>query len=256
MKNKIKKIVSMIILTTMVGGVIGCSKDKSLKSEVIVGFDNTFVPMGFLDDKGEIAGFDIDLAKEVFKRLEMDVKFQPIDWTMKETELNSGNIDVIWNGYSLTEERKQKVSYTESYMENKQIIVTLKNSSIKTKKDLNGKILGTQQGSSGQDAIEKDKSLVEKIDNKSPVLYDTYDKSLRDLEIGRIDAICGDEVLLKYYVNQKDKNIYNILDENLGTEDYVVAVKKDNTELRDKINSTLKKMKEDKSFNEIYSKWF
>ena len=106
-----------------------------------------------------------------------------------------------------------------------------------------------------EDAL-KSVGLLEKIDNKSPVLYDTYDKSLRDLEIGRIDAICGDEVLLKYYVNQKDKNIYNILDENLGTEDYVVAVKKDNTELRDKINSTLKKMKEDKSFNEIYSKWF
>ena len=87
---------------------------------IIMGLDDTFAPMGFRDEKNEIVGFDVDLAKEVFARLDLEVKFQPIDWTMKETELNSGNIDLIWNGYTITEERKQKVSFTKPYLKNRQ----------------------------------------------------------------------------------------------------------------------------------------
>lgn len=256
MKKLLKKYsaILLVVIMTVVG--VGCSKKEEAQNEVIVGFDNTYFPMGFMDENGDTVGFDIDLANETFKNLNMEVKFQPIDWSMKETELNTGNIDMIWNGYTLTEERKQKVAYSDPYMKNKQLIVTLSNSNIKSKKDLNGKIVGSQQGSAGLEAIEKDTKVMENLKGKKPILYDTFDKVFRDLEAGRIDAMVVDETLARYYISQKGEEKYSILDDNFGEESYVVAFRKDDTELRDKVNNTINELKEDKVYDEIYSKWF
>lgn len=261
---KLFKKLSVIAAALVIGiSTVACSSggDESVssnesKDSVVIGFDNTFVPMGFLDDNGETVGFDVDLAKEVFKRLDMEVTFQPIDWSMKETELQSGNVDALWNGYSLSPERKKVVSYTDPYLQNKQIIVTMADSDINTKADLKDKEVGTQQESTAQAAIEKDTEFMGIIKGGAPVLYDTYDKALRDLEIGRTSAVVGDEVLIRYYIGQKGEDKYKVLEENFGLEDYVVAFAKDNTELRDKVNSTLKEMKDDGTFDEIYNKWF
>lgn len=257
MKKILKKLTMGLVVLAIMVGVVGCNRKEvsSKDDKIVIGYDNTYFPMGYLDDNGDTVGFDVDLATETFKRLDMDVKFQSIDWSMKETELNSGNIDAIWNGYSLTEERKMKVSYTDAYMKNSQLIVTLKDSSIKNKDDLKGKIIGTQQGSAGQEALEKDTEILNNLDG-SPVLYDTFDKVFRDLEAGRIDAIVGDETLVKYYMSKKGEDKYKILKDNFGTEDYVVAFRKEDTELRDKVNNTINEIKQDKSFDEIYNKWF
>lgn len=256
MKRILKKFKVLLAVLVVMLGISGCNKeDTDLKNKIVIGYDNTYFPMGYLDDKGNTVGFDVDLATETFKRLNIDIEFQSIDWSMKETELNSRNIDAIWNGYSLTEERKKKVSYTDAYMKNSQLIVTLKDSSIKDKEDLEGKILGTQQGSSGQEALEKDIETLNSLDGP-PILYDAFDKVFRDLESGRINAIVGDETLVKYYISKKGEEKYKVLDENFGTEDYVVAFRKEDTDLRDKVNNTINEIKEDKTFNEIYNKWF
>lgn len=257
MKKILKKLIMGLAVLVIMVGVVGCNKKNvaSNDNEIVIGYDNTYFPMGYLDDNGDTVGFDVDLATETFKRLNMDVKFQSIDWSMKETELNSGNIDAIWNGYSLTEERKTKIAYTDAYMKNSQLIVTLKSSVIKSKEDLKGKIVGTQQGSAGLEALEKDADILNSLDG-SPILYDTFDKVFRDLEAGRIDALVGDETLVKYYISKKGEEKYKILDDNFGTEDYVVAFRKDDTELRDKVNNTINEIKDDKSFDEIYNKWF
>lgn len=257
--NKYKKLTIIIASLSIVFGLTGCSNkknDTNGKDEIVIGYDNTFVPMGYLDENGETVGFDVDLAKETFKRMNKNIRFQSIDWSMKEAELNSGNIDVIWNGYTLTKERKEKVAYTDPYLENKQVIVTLKNSNINNKSDLKGKSVGTQANSSGMEAMLKDNEFVKNLKNKEPVLYDTYDKAFMDLEIGRIDALVVDESLAKYYISKNKDNIYNILNENFGDEEFVVATKKENTKLRDEINSTLKEIKSDGTFDEIYNKWF
>lgn len=258
MKKLVKKLgMVLVVISMVVVGLVGCGKSEASSDddEVVIGYDNTYFPMGFLDDNGDTVGFDVDLAKKTFDKLGMKVKFQSIDWSMKETELNSGNIDAIWNGYSLTEERKQKVAYTDAYMQNSQLIVTLKDSDIKTKADLAGKVVGSQQGSAGEEALNKDTKTLNSLDG-APVLFSTFDNAFRDLEAGRIDALVGDETLVKYYISQKGKDKYNILDENFGTEDYVVAFRKDDTELRDKVNSTINELKKDGSFDEIYNKWF
>ncbi|MDR0879196.1 MAG: amino acid ABC transporter substrate-binding protein [Clostridioides sp.] len=256
-----KKLGMLLTILVLVTGMAGCSttanQDKGKDDKtVVVGFDNTFVPMGFLDDKGETVGFDVDLAKEAFKRIDKEVKFQAIDWSMKETELNAGNVDVLWNGYTVTEERKKQVNFTEPYLQNKQIIVAMKNSNIDSKIDLKGKEVGTQQGSSSVEAIEADKEFQTSLKDGKPVLYDTFDKALRDLEVGRTTAVVGDEVLIRYYISQKGTDDYKVLDDNLGLEDYAVGTAKKNKELADKIDGALKEMKDDGTYDTIYKKWF
>ena len=90
----------------------------------VIGLDDTFAPMGFRNEQGELVGFDIDLSKEVAERLDMNFIYQSIDWSVKEQELNSGNIDMIWNGYGITPEREELVQMTDPYIEDTQIIVT------------------------------------------------------------------------------------------------------------------------------------
>ena len=93
--------------------------------KLIIGIDDTFAPMGFRDENNEIVGFDIDMANAAGEKMGVDIKFQPIDWKTKENELNSGRIDLIWNGYTITDERKEKVLFTKPYLKNSQVVVTL-----------------------------------------------------------------------------------------------------------------------------------
>lgn len=119
------------------------------QGSITIGFDNTFVPMGFEEKNGQYVGFDIDLSQAVSEKLGIQVKFQPIDWDMKETELQNGTIDAIWNGYTATDERKEKVAFTIPYMENQQVLVSKKSQNIQSVQDMNNKVLGAQAGSSG-----------------------------------------------------------------------------------------------------------
>ena len=110
-KNVSKKIklAVLFILTTLL--IVGCAQQQETE-EIIMGLDDTFAPMGFRDEKGDLLGFDVDLANEVAERIGATMKFQPIDWSMKETELNAGNIDLIWNGYTITPLRQEQVAFT------------------------------------------------------------------------------------------------------------------------------------------------
>lgn len=223
---------------------------------IVMGLDDTFAPMGFRDDSGELVGFDVDLAKEVFDRVGLEVEFQPIDWSMKETELNTGNIDLIWNGYSITEERKEKVAFTQSYLENKQITITLANSDIKVKENLKNKKVAVQNGSSTLDAIMKYPDIVSEFDSGEPVLFDTNNEAFMDLEAKRSDAVVADEVLARYYVKQRGEEKYKVLEDDFGKEEYGIGVRKSDTELLKLLNDILDEMKADGSYDEVYSKWF
>lgn len=260
MKKTIKFSILLFISLFVTCSLSGCYKSNNEKKRdantVIIGYDNTFVPMGFLDDKKNPSGFDIELAKEVFSRLNINVKFQNIDWSMKDVELDSGNVDVLWNGYTLTEERRKKIDYSKPYLNNNQVIVVLKKSSIKNKKDLNNKVIATQQGSAGLEILDKNIDLVSKFKGKAPILYDTFDNAFRDLDSKRVDAVIVDEVLAKYYISNCKNNNFKILNESLGNEVFVVGFKKGNVQLRDKVNKALDEVKTDKTFDKIYNKWF
>jgi len=264
MKKIYVKLLTVLLSISIMISLTGCSTKKDTDSfskikergYVTIGLDDTFAPMGFKDTSGNIVGFDVDLAKDVFKRIGLDVKFQSIDWSMKESELNSGNIDMIWNGYSITPERQVKVAFTKPYLENKQIIITLADSKINSKADLNGKKVSTQNGSSSLDAINKDSEFVKGLSGGAAILFDNYNDAFMDLEAKRSDALVADEILVRYYLKERGAEKYKILADNFGTEEYGVGLRKGDTELLSKINETLDSMRKDGTSSKISVNWF
>lgn len=260
-----KKNFAAAVLASLVLLVAGCDKAKVdapagaaapaklAFSKIVVGLDDNFPPMGFHDEKdNSIVGFDVDLAKEAGKRLGVPVEFKPIDWGSKEAELNGKRVDVLWNGMTITEERKKNIAFTAPYLENKQIVVVKADSSIKTKADLAGKIVGTQEGSSSVDAIAKDavaKSL------KEVKKYPDNVFALKDLSIGRIEALVVDEIVGRYYMT-KQPGQFVVLADHFGTEEYGVGMRKDDAALLEQLNQALAAMKKDGSAATISKKWF
>ncbi|WP_462413060.1 amino acid ABC transporter substrate-binding protein [Neobacillus sp. Marseille-QA0830] len=238
-----------MLLTACSGSTTGTkAKDDTL----VVGIDDAFAPMGFRDENNKIVGFDIDLAKAAAKKMGMDIKIQPIDWKTKESELSSGRIDLIWNGYTITDERKKKVLFTKPYLKNAQVVVTKKDSDITKLADLQGKVVGLQSQSSAADALNANpiKSKVKEVTE-----FGDNVMALNDLKSGRLDAVVIDEVVIDYYMT-KEKDAFKVLDESLAPEEYGVGVKKGNEELLNKLQKALDEMNEEGTAADISTKWF
>lgn len=222
--------------------------------KIVVGMDDTFAPMGFRDENGELTGLDVELAQFTSQMMGIPFELQPIDWSMKETELANGNIDLIWNGYSITEERKEKVLFSNPYLANKMVVVTMADSEIQTLEDLNGKVVAVQAESSALDAIDSKPEIRDTFQELATL--ETNNDCLMDLEAGRSDAVVGDEVLIRYYIAQKGPEKYKVLEENFGEEQYAVGARKEDTALIEAINNAFDDMKESGKAGEISTKWF
>jgi len=223
------------------------------KGVFVLGLDDAFPPMGFRNADDEIVGFDIDLATEVTKRLGVELKCQPIDWNSKEQELSTGNIDCIWNGFSVSEERKKVIQFSQTYLENFQILVVKGDSKVQSKKDLVGKVVGLQGGSTSQDALESDKEFENSL--KQVVQFKDNMTALMDLETGGVDAVLMDMVVANYNIQQTEKN-FRILPDTFTKEDYAVGFRKSDTKLAEAVNNAFEAMKKDGTMAEIRSKWF
>jgi len=225
----------------------------ALPGKIVIGLDDNFPPMGFRDDKNELVGFDVDMAREAAKRLGVEVEFKPIDWNAKEAELNGKRVDALWNGLTITEERKKNIAFTAPYMENHQIIVVKDGSAIQSKADMAGKVIGVQDGSSAVDAIEKDADTAASF--KELKKYGDNVTALMDLSTGRIEAVVLDEVVGRYYTAKKPGE-YVVLEDNFGTEDYGVGLRLEDSELHARIDQALAEMKQDGSGEKIATQWF
>ena len=215
MNLKIKrKVLTLALLFVLSFTLISCSEKKSDrtldKEELILGFDDTFVPMGFKNENGEYTGFDIELAKE----------------------------------------------FSTPYLNNRQVIITLANSKINTKADLAGAVVGAQNQSSAVDAIEADGDIISTFKDGKVVTFDTNNEALMDLEAGRLDAVVADEILAKYYTNQRGADKYKVLKEDFGSEAYAVGMRKDDKELVDAFNKAFKEVVDEGKAGEISKKWF
>ncbi|MEF2967648.1 amino acid ABC transporter substrate-binding protein [Paenibacillus sp. M1] len=244
----------IVVLGMMLIALAGCSGSGSGKDDntLVIGIDDKFAPMGFRDENNEIVGFDIDYAKAAADKMGMEVKFQPIDWSSKESELNSGRIDLIWNGYTITDERKGKVLFTKPYLKNSQVIVTLADSPISAISELAGKVVGLQTLSSAADALDANPI---KADIKEVSEFSDNVLALSDLKNKRLDAVVIDEVVANYYLS-KEEGTFKILDESLAPEEYGIGVKKGNEELLDKLQKALDEMNADGTAAQISQEWF
>lgn len=219
---------------------------------LIVGFDQDFPPMGFVGDNGEYTGFDLDLAKEVASRLGLEYKAQPVAWDSKDMELESGNIDCIWNGFTITG-REDDYTWTTPYMANKQVFVVANDSDIKSQADLAGKVVEVQADSSAEAALKENQDLA----NTFGQLLTTpdYNTAFMDLEQGAVDAVAMDVIVAGYQIKQRNAD-FKILDDSLSEEEYGVGFKKGNTELRDKVQGALEEMAADSTLAKISDEWF
>ena len=237
---------------TTTAGTTAAETAEAAGGTLIVGFDQDFPPMGFVGDNGEYTGFDLDLAKEVASRLGLEYKAQPIAWDSKDMELESGNIDCIWNGFTITG-REDDYTWTTPYMANKQVFVVANDSDIKSQADLAGKVVEVQADSSAEAALKENQDLA----NTFGQLLTTpdYNTAFMDLEQGAVDAVAMDVIVAGYKIKQRNAD-FKILDDSLSEEEYGVGFKKGNTELRDKVQGALEEMAADGTLAKISDEWF
>jgi polar amino acid transport system substrate-binding protein len=260
-----KKIIklSLALVAVLSCTLMGCKKSNNqgdnsladLKSRgvFVLGLDDAFPPLGFRNDDNEIVGYDIDLAKEVSSRLGVQFKAQPIDWDAKEMELNTGKIDCIWNGFTITADRENALSFTTPYLNNAQVLVVRTDSNIKQLSDMKGKIVGLQSGSSAQEAVDGNESFSSSV--KEKVLFEDNISALNDLDIGGVQGIVMDSVVANYSIVQTRKP-FSIISEPLSNEAYGVAFRKSDVLLRDEVQKILIEMQKDGTVTKISNKWF
>ena len=231
--------------------------DVQAAGHFTLGLDADFAPMGFTDDNGEIVGFDIDLAKAVGEKMGVDVEVKRIDWDSKDMELSSGKIDVIWNGFSITDERRQEVLFSNPYLSTKQSIVVKKGSDITKKADLAGKKIALQDGSTSEDALKADTATYESVGDDNISRFKENSQVLMEVDSGRADAAVIDEVFVRYYLQKENLlDKYTVLEEGFDEEDYGVGGRKGDYALMEAINKALDECKADGTTSEISQKWF
>ena len=227
-------------------------EEKQEGDTFTVGFDQNFPPMGFVGDDGEYTGFDLDLAKEVCKRQGWEFVPQPIAWETKDATLNSGEIDCIWNGFTMNG-REDEYTWSDPYLDNQQVFVVRSDSGIESEEDLAGKIVDVQTESSAQAALDDNPELADTFGTLQ-VIPD-YDTGFMELESGAVDAVAMDIVVASYQIESRGAD-FTILDESIATEEYGIGFAKGNEALRDTVQATLEEMAADGTMAEISEKWF
>ena len=224
--------------------------------KVVIGIDDGYAPIAFKNERNELVGFDIDLAKEAMRRLNFDVEFRPIAWETKEDELSSGHIDMIWNGLNITPERRKIMLFSKSYMIDRQIVFVKRgdDSELVVKEDLADKVVGTQAGSIGEYYIDKDKALKKSF--RELKIYHSYLNALNALDDGEIDALICDEIVGRYAgSNEGDK--FKALEITIGSVTEIgIGFRKDNVELRDQVQDVFDEMIKDGTAKQISEQWF
>ncbi|MFC6207428.1 amino acid ABC transporter substrate-binding protein [Levilactobacillus tongjiangensis] len=226
--------------------------------KVVIGLDDSFVPMGFRQKSGKLVGYDIDLARAVFKLYGVKADFQSIDWNMNVTELHNGTIDLIWNGFSITPQREKQVAFSDTYLNNDQVLVTLKKDNITSYAGMQGKVLGAQTGSSGANDIDTyPKLLKDRIKNHEAVTYDSFTNAFIDLNVGRIKGLLIDSTYANYYIkHQAHPEDYRVTVGSFPKEKFAVGTRKGDVTMRRKINAGLKRLAANGQLKKINEKWF
>lgn len=265
MKKRLLVLFTIMVLLIGSFALTGCGSDNESaddgswayieeNGELIIGLDDTFAPMGFRDENGELVGFDIDLATAVCDYLGIKATFQPINWDSKELELESKNIDCIWNGMSATPERMESMSLSNKYLNNKIVIMAL-DDSVKVEKasDLTKYNIGTQTDSAALETMMADPDYDTFSENVTE--YKTYDQALMDMQAGRLDCIVVDQVLGEYK-NSKLQEKMIVCDYDFGDDYYAIGFRAEDKELTAKVNEAIKALIDDGTAAEISEKWF
>jgi polar amino acid transport system substrate-binding protein len=258
-----KKIISLLTALCLLlsAGVLALAEDASLtaiteKGEFVLGLDDAFPPMGFRDEDDNIVGFDIDVAAAVCEKLNVKLVCQPVDWETKELELSSGAIDCIWNGFTVTDERREVMDFSNAYLSNQQVLCVRADDDAAAVEDAYGRTLGYQSGSSAEGLLNADDGKLA-ANFGDTFGYDTYLMALMDLENGNVDAVLGDLTLLSYQIAQEaNAGKFKVLTGSVADEEFAIGMRKGDTALVEAVNTALNELAQEGVLAEISTKWF
>lgn len=216
------------------------------KSVLVIGTHAGFKPFEYIQD-GKVVGFDIDLSREVAKSLGKELKVEDMGFDGLLPALETGQVDMVIAGMTKTPEREKNVSFSKSYYSAAQKIVVRKGSTIRNKYELSGNKIGVQLGTTSD-------TIVSKIKGVSVTQLQSVPSVLQDLSSGKIDAAVLDEAPANQYVHGYSN--LQILPDSLSNEEYAVAIKKDNNELKDQVNKVITEMKKDGRYQKLVKKYF
>ena len=252
-----KKIIALLLATTVVFSMAGCAgaaAPASAEKRVFKhGFDLDYPPYSYINEDGTMGGFDVELAQAVCEHLGWEYEAVPFNWDAKDAELNAGSCDCIWSGFTING-REDDYCWSKPYSDNTQMIMVAKDSGIKTLADLAGKTVGVQTATSAYDLLNDDEGQAQLCKTfKSLEVYETYTIAFNDLKAGAIDAIAIDVTSGNYLMSGSDD--YMFLEEMLGSEQYAIGFRKDDTELRDTVEKALDDLVADGTYAKIGEKY-
>jgi L-cystine transport system substrate-binding protein len=246
--------------------VVGCGKQPSTEKasasktgEVLtrvkdsdtltVGFEGTYMPFNFQDSNKEFAGFDVDISKEIAKRMGVKVKFVATQWDGLIGGVKADKFDIIIAQMSITDERKKSVDFTEPYVKTGGVLITRKDTDNITKlEDLKGKKVGVGGGTTFETTVKQVKGADVK-------LYKGVNEYIQDLINGRLDVIMNDQLLMGYNIKEKKLPI-KITSDVLNEDSIGMAIKKGNRDFVKEVNQALDDIKKDGTYETIFKKWF
>ncbi len=246
-------IAPLIFLTSCGDDLVDQTENIEKKGYFVVGLDDHFPPMGFRNEKNKIVGFDIDLAKAVAKDMGLKVHFKPVEWDSIILNLNKNNIDVIWNGLTITESRKEQIDFSPAYLDNHQIIIVPVSSRIRKISDFQDKVVGIQRGSTSEKAVMRNHELEDQL--KECRKFDNNKLAIQALTEKEVDAVVVDEIFGRYYLRENPGQ-FIVLDEKLGSELYAVGMRKGDIIFQQMLNDSLKKIINSEVGDKISKKWF
>ncbi|MCR5791845.1 MAG: amino acid ABC transporter substrate-binding protein [Lachnospiraceae bacterium] len=248
---RLKKLALVAVSAVMLLAVAACGKKKDTFK---VGFDQNFPPYGFVGEDGEYTGFDIEMAKACADKMGKEIELIPIDWDAKDMELEAGNIDCIWNGFTING-REDGYTWSEPYMNNAQVVIVKADSGIDSISQLADKTVEVQTDSSAQAALEDEANAELAASFKELVKVGEYNTALMDLESGAVDAVILDEGVGAYQIKGKE-DTFKMLDGSIADEQYAIGFNKGNEEMRDTVQAALKELVKDGTFAKISNEWF
>jgi len=233
-------------------------EDIQAKGKFVMGLDDSFPPMGFRSASGDIVGFDVDFAKAVADYLGVEVEFMPIDWGSKELELRQHNIDVVWNGLTMSQARidSGEWGFSQPYLENRQIIVSIEGSGISRIADLEGKKVGVQFDSSAQAAVEEQPDVLATFAGGELIMLETYTTAILELKNGSLDAVVGDEILIRYVTGSDSSASFYIADDDFGDELYAIGFRPGDLSFIEAVNGALNALIGNGTAASVSSEWF
>lgn len=244
----------MIVLVVGIAGCTGNDQSDVTGTKVyIVGVDGNYAPYSYIETDGSVTGFDVESVKWIAEKMGFEVKIQPMDWDAMIPSLNANKIDMVYSGMTITPERAEQVTFSTPYLRINQSVAINNDSAITMADIMAGTVvIGAQRGTTGQIWVEENLIANGTMPKDNLKLYDNFPLVITDLQNKRIEASIYDRP--SHLAAIEGKPIHIIGEINTG-EEYGVAMRKDDAELQEKINTGLDELMKDPYWQELLEKY-